>query len=250
MNEKTLLYEELSINAHPALQTQVYDGWLLRFANGYTNRANSVNPLYPSSVDIQEKINECERRYFMQCLPTVYKLNDGADANLDRALGQRGYSIATPTYVMEMDLRDSDFPDYDCVIADHADDEWLKSFFSFSLYSDTVNMATAKQMLDNVKNPMMCGRIIANGKTVACGSAVVECGYMGLYNVVVDERERGKGYGRAICESLVAAAKRKGARTAYLQVVEENHVAVGLYAKMGYKPLYSYWYRVKRWEAQ
>lgn len=46
MNE-IVLYEELSMNAHPAIKTHVYDGWLLRFANGYTNRANSVNMIYP-----------------------------------------------------------------------------------------------------------------------------------------------------------------------------------------------------------
>jgi len=66
MTEKIQLYEELSLNAHPSLQTQLYDGWILRFANGYTNRANSINPLYPSLIDLQTKITECEKRYFAQ----------------------------------------------------------------------------------------------------------------------------------------------------------------------------------------
>jgi len=58
MNNKIQLYEELSLNAHPSLQTQVYDGWILRYANGYTSRANSINPLYQSTLDLQEKIAE------------------------------------------------------------------------------------------------------------------------------------------------------------------------------------------------
>ena len=37
--------EELSMNALPALQTMLYGGWVLRFANGYTRRANSINPI-------------------------------------------------------------------------------------------------------------------------------------------------------------------------------------------------------------
>jgi len=64
-------------------------------------------------------------------------------------------------------------------------------------------------------------------------------------NVVVDERHRGKGYGAEICGSLLAAAKRLGAHTAYLQVEQSNKEAVNLYKKLGYEIAYSYWYRVK-----
>ena len=246
--DKILLYEELSLNAHPALQTQLYDGWVLRFANGYTSRANSINPLYPSFFDIQEKIAECEKRYFAQGLPTVFKLTDGSDPSIDNALEEKGYDVVTPTYVMEMDLQDKDFSLGDLVMTSYADEEWLNSYYSFSRYSEKLKMTTAKQILDNVKNNMICGRIIKDGITVACGSEVVERGYMGLLNVVVDEQYRGKGYGTEICESLLSAAKRIGAHTAYLQVVQENHKAVKLYKKLGYKIIYSYWYRVKKEE--
>jgi hypothetical protein len=45
------------------LQTVLYDGWLLNFANGYTRRANSVQTLYPSTLDLEEKIDYCEALY-------------------------------------------------------------------------------------------------------------------------------------------------------------------------------------------
>ncbi|MDR1206121.1 MAG: GNAT family N-acetyltransferase [Peptococcaceae bacterium] len=243
--DNILLYEELSLNAHPALQTQFYDGWALRFANGYTHRANSVNPLYPSALDPRIKIAECEKRYFAQGLPAVYKLTDGSDPNIGKALDERGYAVVTPTYVMNMDLQDKDFASGDFVMTDHADGDWLNAYFTFSRYTDKVKMTTAGQILANVKNTMICGRIVKNGAAVACGSAVIERGYMALLNIVVDEAQRGKGFGAEICESLLAAAKRLGAHTAYLQVVRDNRKAVNLYTKLGYETVYSYWYRVK-----
>ena len=245
MNGTVLLYEELSLNAHPALQTQFYDGWALRFARGYTNRANSINPLYPSALDLQTKINECEKRYSAQGLPAVYKLTDGSDPDIDNLLGQQGYTIVTPTYVMEMELQDTGLFSGDCVMTNRADDEWLNVYFSFGRYTDGNKMSAAKQILDNVKNDMICGRLIKNGASVACGSTVIERGFAALLNVAVDATQRGKGYGTEICGSLLEAARRRGAHTAYLQAVQNNRVAVNLYSKLGFRHIYSYWYRVK-----
>ena len=97
-----------------------------------------------------------------------------------------------------------------------------------------------------MKAGVLCGRIVNNGTTIACGLCVIERGYAGLYNIVVDETQRGKGYGCGICESLLSSAKRIGVHTSYLQVVQDNRAALNLYAKLGYKNLYSYWYRVKK----
>ena len=66
--------EELSMNAWPALQTMLYDGWVLRFANGYTRRANSVIPLYLSERETVEKIKVCEKVYKDQGLATTFKM--------------------------------------------------------------------------------------------------------------------------------------------------------------------------------
>jgi len=66
--------EELSLNAWAALQTMVYDGWIIRFAEGYTKRANSVNPLYTSSIPIEEKLHYCENLYRSRNLPVVCKI--------------------------------------------------------------------------------------------------------------------------------------------------------------------------------
>ena len=245
MTDNILLYEELSLNAHPSLQTQFYDGWILRFANGYTKRANSINPLYSSTDDLQLKITECEKRYAACGLPVVYKLTDGTDPDIEKLLEQQNYISVEPAFVMSTALNSRDSSFGDCVTTDRADEEWLKAYFTFSHYTDNVRITTAGQILENVKNTLICGRVVKDGVPAACGLAVIERGYAALQNIVVDEAQRGKGYGQEICESLMSAAKSLGAHTAYLQVIQENYKAVNLYRKLGFTDVYSYWYRVK-----
>lgn len=48
----SLQIEELALNAWPSLQTIVHHGWLLRFAEGYTKRSNSVQAIYSGAIVI------------------------------------------------------------------------------------------------------------------------------------------------------------------------------------------------------
>ena len=248
MNKDILMFEELSLNALPALQTQFYDGWVLRYTDGYgyTSRANSVNLLYPSTLDPREKIKECEKRYFAQGLPAIFKITDGTDTEMDKMLELDGYEVLSPTYFMTSDLTAVKYTPGMIDMVCGINDEWLTDCFTLSHYEEDKKRAIAKQVFNNIKVTTLCGRIIKNSATIACGLCIIERGCAGLFNIVVDESERGKGYGREICQSLLCEAQRLGAHTTYLQVVQENYVAIDLYTKMGYKTLYSYWYRVKK----
>ncbi len=251
MNEQIRFYEELSFRAHPSLQTQYYDGWILRFSNGYTNRANSVNMLYPSVIDLNTKIEVCEEYYRKRHLPPVFKVTDGSDLvdsqePMDSLLKSRGYQLVTPTSFMCMDLANREFAPGNGLITGYADEEWLHAYFTLEHCQDLRTQTTAKQMMDMIQNKTLYCRMVEKGKSIACASAVIEQGYMALAHVVVDETYRRQGYGRRLCESLLFEVKKMGAHTAYLQVVEGNQAANHLYAKLGYKKLYSYWYRVKK----
>lgn len=245
MEQKLRFFEELSFNSHPSLQTKYYDGWLLRFSEGYTNRANSVNMIYPSTIDLQVKIEECEAQYFKQGLPCVFKMTDGSETGLDVLLQERGYEVATPTDLMTLDLRDKTFETGECIIANQVTKEWLDTYFKLENYPPK-KCETATKMLEMIRNETLYCCIEKNGESIACASAVLERGYVTLVNVIVDERYRGQGYGRRLCESLLSQAKETGSHTAYLQVVQSNRIAVKLYESLGYRKEYSYWYRVKK----
>ena len=76
MNKKVKFFEEIGANGHVALNNLLYDGWILRFSNGYTRRANSVSVIYPSQLSPEEKVPVCEEYYKRQGLSCVITVMD------------------------------------------------------------------------------------------------------------------------------------------------------------------------------
>ncbi|HET9910710.1 MAG TPA: hypothetical protein VFQ13_02410, partial [Anaerolineales bacterium] len=143
--------EELSLNAWPALQTVLHDGWVIRFANGYTKRANSVNPLYPSAIDLDAKIRFCEGIYENKKLPVVFKINSGASPdNLDTKLLANDYRKDSLTSVQVMELETASVQ-----IAGEVELQgdlsagWLDNFCRMSAVAEP-NRKTLRQILTHI----------------------------------------------------------------------------------------------------
>lgn len=101
--------EEAGFNAWPALQTVLLDGWVLRFAGGYTKRANSINPTYPGeNGDLAAKVDTCEAIYAGRDQPAIFRLTSfGVPAGLDDLLADRGYTVIDQTLVLRRSLADA-----------------------------------------------------------------------------------------------------------------------------------------------
>jgi hypothetical protein len=98
--------EEVAMNAWPALQQMLFDSWIVRFAQGYTKRANFVNPLFESHLDVVGKIAACERLFAAKDLPTVFRLTPFVlPPQLDEVLAQRSYGVIDQTLVMHLDIQ-------------------------------------------------------------------------------------------------------------------------------------------------
>jgi len=236
-------FEELSLNAHPAFHTTHYDGWLLRYAGGYTNRANSVNVLYPSNLPISDKVDYCEHFYAQLHLPAVFKITP-LSLELDAILEERAYRIVTPTHLMTAAITPTSAKGLASIIESGICETWQDNYFRINQMSDTM-IPLAKKVQNNIVGQSLCATITHNREVVACGLCVVERGYAGLFDIIVAPQHRQKGYGQDICYSLLCAASQHGAKTAYLQVVADNSNAIHLYEKIGFKNSYQYWYRVK-----
>lgn len=239
--------EELSLNAWPALRTSLLDGWLLRMAGGYTRRANSVQPLYPSNLPTAEKVAYCEEAYRLAGLPTIFKLTDAAEpAELDGFLADRGYRREAETSVQLLDIADLRPTDATGVYLQHqATLEWCTALAALTDV-DTRHVSTMHTMLGSLMPPAAFASVVVDGRVVATGMAVAERECVGLFDMAVNQEYRRQGLGTAVlCALCRWAAETHGAQTAYLQVVADNAPALALYRRLGFLPAYGYWYRVQ-----
>ncbi|MFP9128972.1 GNAT family N-acetyltransferase [Niallia sp. BSM11] len=241
------IIEELSMNALPALQTNMYDGWVLRFADGYTNRANSVNPIYSSYQEVANKISTIEQTYRNRNLKPIFKMTKQAlPENLDENLAKNGYIQAGLTAVQVLPLEDVNIAVvHKAEFYQTFEEHWFNYYCHLNHISGS-NQVTLAKMLKNivVKTAYF---LLKNdsGEILACGMCVLERGYIGLFDIVTASNCRNKGYGTVLIQNILDWGKDNGAQYAYLQVMLNNEPALKLYSKIGFKEVYQYWYRSK-----
>lgn len=237
--------EELQLNNWQPLQTMVYDGWILRFADGYSKRANSIHPLYPSTGNLDKKIAECERMYASKELRTVFKMTPAVfPENLDQALEQKGYGIEDRASVQTVDLGEIKRPSFPNVTIDETLNESFDDFCKVSSIADS-QKATLKQMLSNIRTKKALVSLSIDNTPVACGLGVIDREHLGLWGIVTDRRHRNRGLGEQLLLHLLQWGKKNGATSSFLVVLTHNKPALKLYGKIGFKEKYQQWYRVK-----
>lgn len=244
--------EEASLNAWPALQQILYDGWIFRFSEGYTKRANSVNSLCESKLKTESKVQFAEACYGKRCLPTIFRLTPfSRPSALDAYLAERGYELQDPTQVMVLDLAN---PGVSPELAAREAkgtlclvelDEWVR--FSAELQNEPPTSRRVHQaILHAIPGETMPYVLRSGGTPVACAFGVAEQDRLGLFDVFVAPTCRNQGWGTALAGHILDRAKQDGLHWAYLQVTEGNEPAQRLYRKMGFRQLYRYWYRIRR----
>jgi len=239
------LIEELSMNAWPSLQTLHYDGWVLRFARGYTRRANSISPLYPSEINLEEKILACERIYRARELPVIFKMTPGSlPQELEAMLAERGFQAEAHTSVQFLDLQGWSSPspvEVELTGAETVD--WQVAFCQMSGL-DSARQVTHEEILRSILPEKGFASVWAGSQIVACGLGVIQAGYIGLFDVVTRSDCRRQGFGERLLRGLLTWGKQQGMHTAYLQVMLNNPPALRLYEKLGFREAYRYWYRI------
>ncbi|MCR4928490.1 MAG: GNAT family N-acetyltransferase, partial [Lachnospiraceae bacterium] len=84
--------EKKAADGWAANEISEYDGWEMRFGNGYTGRANSVSVFEDSTKRMEDKVVYCENLYKAHGLPCNFKVTE-VDKELSDFLLNRGYKV-------------------------------------------------------------------------------------------------------------------------------------------------------------
>ena len=235
--------ELMLMRTWPALDEKIYDGWILRFSEGYTKRSNCINPLYESYFELEEKYEYCKKIYEEKKLPIVYKIIDTeVSIVVDEFLKNKGLEKRDMVTVKEIELTNVSYNLKNINVSWGFNKEWYDFYVKENKLNKQEENIFKELLQKNDKNNMYVYKLEEN-KIIAVAMGVVEKNKIGIFNVYVKDTYRKKGYATEILEGLLVEARKINVEKAYLQVMETNEKAIKLYKKMGFVPKYRTWYR-------
>lgn len=212
----------------PALETVERGGWRLGRSDGVTKRANCALALEPGAdVDV---VTGFYRGHLLTPCVQVWPGEEGIDARLDRA----GYRMVEPTLVLGRGLPERPAGPGTTRIGARPTAEW-----------SALTAGSERQVrgVEHILGRVAAGYGVAPGGE-GRGCVVVDGGSAAICSMVTAAGSRSRGVGRGVLGDLLAWAHDKGARSAYLCVVEGNDPALGLYEGFGFVPVSRYHNRV------
>jgi GNAT superfamily N-acetyltransferase len=235
--------EETCFNAFPALKQVLLGNWLLRFSDGLSRRANSVNPLRAERGDAAAAIAAAEPLYAAQSLPVIFRVPSIVDPTIDRALAARGYTTEGESCVLYGAIDEVAVAADPAVrLAPLADPAWLAAMAALQGHSPA-EAAIYRRIVGAIAIPARFALLAIDGEPAALAYGALHDGLLCYESVITDPHRRRQLLARRVIASLAAWAREAGAEGVCLQVEAKNAPGRGLYGGFGMRELYRYHYR-------
>ena len=239
--------------AFPALEELDWQGWRLRFAQGYTKRANSANPLASARELTAQDLQVVTQAFHDRHLPVCFRLPAPlCPPNVDDLLARHGYGFVDMSLVMTKRLTLAD-PPVQASTHENADgfdlallpdlSEWHQQYLAIS-GKPMAGQAIHAEMLRSIQHDSAFALARHDGRPACCGLAVCSGTTLGLFDIATHGDHRKRGLASRLCQALMSWGHQRGARLAYLQVLAANSPAISVYEHLGFRRAYHYWYRV------
>ena len=99
--------ESRLVNAWPSFESQIAEGWLIRFAKGYSKRANAATPISPGAALDDRLIDHVVAQFAAQGLRPTFRLTSLEAPGADDLLAARGFVEIEPSFGMMAELDDA-----------------------------------------------------------------------------------------------------------------------------------------------
>ncbi|MGE5827324.1 MAG: GNAT family N-acetyltransferase [Micromonosporaceae bacterium] len=240
--------ERVADEAWPAPVHERLGDWMLRAADGFTDRANSALPLGEPDCPLPEAIAAVAAWYRARGLPPRITSPLPLRREVDRALADLGWLARTPVLVQTADLA--------AMLAGPLDTTGVRlhrqpsaGFRALAAGRKGPLPAAADHVLTAVAQVRFAEAYalaeapdqvagIARGALVGDGRWL----HLGLVDVATAQRRH--GLATRLSQALAAWAAELGATRAVLQVEEDNTAAIALYARLGFTTHHRYVTRV------
>lgn len=247
--------QERLMNSWPAHHYYFLNGWILRFNNGVTARANSVFPLnYTGDLDtIDQDIRYVEKAYNSYNLPTIFTIPEFFKPdNLDIKLLEHGYhQLGCITYTMISSISELQNKQINENYTYFIESERIKEF-SYFLAEYSNRNQKEQNVLEALSKRIIIPQkrfIVAKDEKKVIGvltGVLDHHGFLYIVDVFVHPDYRRQKIATSMFFSLINNwGIKNGIQTLWLQVETENHKAINLYSNLGFKKAYSYYYLEK-----
>ncbi|MDF1585108.1 GNAT family N-acetyltransferase [Marinimicrococcus flavescens] len=235
--------ERAALWAWPPREVRHLGGWLLRASGGLIRRTNSVQPLAFEGA-LEPAVAEAVRWYESRGIQPCFQIADTAQPpGLDAALEKAGWVVLTPSLVMTAPVP-AEAADRHATELLHRPAQSVMNALCEPHWQDS-QRRERMDILSRIRRPHRFALASVDGEPAAAGLVVVEEDLAGILAMRTQSRFQGTGLGRAALARLLGWAAEEGAKSAWLQVEEDNLPALALYRRFGFETAYRYHYRVR-----
>ncbi|MFW9952654.1 MAG: GNAT family N-acetyltransferase [Candidatus Thorarchaeota archaeon] len=244
-------YQEFLLNAWPAEQYFFLNGWILRFNQGVTYRANSVFPIryMGDPLQVEGDIQIAENAYIQYGLPCIFMMHEHFEPeNLDKLLNERGYvefdrtnALVSPLKGFRINIVNSNL-EYE-ILNDRTDK------FSDILAKHTKRDKKQQKIISHLVNRIIIPKkcfIIAKKQNEVIGTVMGVLnpqGYVYIADLFVLLDYRRSGIASSLMAKMIIDwGIPNGAKYIWLQVEKDNNPALKFYEQLGMKKAYEYYY--------
>ena len=243
--------QEFLMNSWPAKHYYFLNGWILRFTEGVTSRANSVFPIRYTGKQktIDNDIKLVEEAYNAHKLQSVFTIPEFHEPkNLTDKLLERGYHTYDHTSALgikigdiKIDVINKDFEYYFSNSRVEEISEFLAKFSKRNEYDQLI----IGEINEKIIIPKKCYALAKLHDDIigTLFAVLVPQGYMYIGDVFVHPDYRRKKVASSMLVKLIDEwAVTETVKYIWLQVEKSNIKALSLYHKFGMRKIYNYFY--------